>query len=102
MLCHWFIDVYDIGGTDAQLFLEQLQHEYGQSFSDYGFELILFEQIGVILGSDFHSYTIISWRGPSSYEDIDQDGFMVMWYLFLLCLVRDNAYLFAYSSMLRE
>jgi hypothetical protein len=27
---------------------------------------------------------------------------MVMWYLFSLCLVRDDAYLFAYSSMLRE
>jgi hypothetical protein len=27
---------------------------------------------------------------------------MVMWYLFLLCLVRDDARLIAYSSMLRE
>ena len=61
MLCHWFMDVYVIGGTDAQLFIEQLQHGYGQSFSDYGFVLILFEQIEVILGSDFHSYTITSW-----------------------------------------
>ena len=61
MLCHWFMDVYDIGGTDAQLFIEQLQHGYSQSFSDYGPVLIFFEQIGNILGSDFHSYTIISW-----------------------------------------
>jgi hypothetical protein len=55
------MDVYDIGGTDAQLFIEQLQHEYGLSFSDYGFALIFFEQIEVNLGSDFHSYTITSW-----------------------------------------
>ena len=96
------MDVYVIGGTDAQLFIEQLQHEYGWSFSDYGFVLIFFEQIEVILGSDFHSYTITSWRGPSSYGDHDQNGFMVMWYLFSLCLVRDDAYLFVYSSMLRE
>ena len=64
--------------------------------------LIFFEQIEVILGSDFHSYTITSWQGPSSYGDHDQDGFMVIWYLFLLCLVRDGACLFAFSSMLRE
>jgi hypothetical protein len=24
MLCYWLLDVYDIGGTDAQLFLEQI------------------------------------------------------------------------------
>ena len=28
MLCNWFMDVYDIVGTDAQLFLEQVQHGY--------------------------------------------------------------------------
>ena len=64
--------------------------------------LILFEQIGNILGSDFHSYTITSWWGSSSYGDHDQNGFMGIWYLCLLCLVRDGACLFAYSSMLRE
>ena len=78
MLCHWFMDVYDIGGTDVQLFIEQLQHGYGQSFSDYGFVSILFEQIEVILGSGFYSYTMPSWQGPSSYGDHDQNGFMVM------------------------
>ena len=95
------MEVHDIGGTDAQLFIEQLQHRYGQSFSDYGFVPIPFEQIEVILGSGFYSYTITSWQGPSSYGNHDQNGFMVMWYLFLLCLVRDGACLFAYSSMLR-
>jgi hypothetical protein len=24
MMCHWFMDVCGIGGTDAQLFLEQM------------------------------------------------------------------------------
>jgi hypothetical protein len=29
MLYHWFMDVYVIGGTDTQLFIEQRQHGHG-------------------------------------------------------------------------
>ena len=29
MLYHWFMEVYVIGGTDAQLFIKQLQHRHG-------------------------------------------------------------------------
>jgi hypothetical protein len=44
-----------LGWTDAQLFFEQLQHQYGKSFGGYGYMLILFELIDVISGFDFHS-----------------------------------------------
>ena len=53
MLCNWFMDVYDIGGTDAQLFIEQLQHGYGKSFSDYGYVLILLNRLEIFLDQIF-------------------------------------------------